>query len=291
MTGFSELTYVIGPTSEAVADKLKAEGCFLVNLIGSTETAPISQLVPEQDDFPLFEFEESVSGIDWRPLDLGKERVYEQWIVRKDDISLQPIFYNFPEISAYNTHDLYRKHPGKPHKWSYYGRSDSLIVLSNGEKINPVDTEKELDEVPDINGSLVVGQGRFQAALLVEPRVWPPSEAERERLLELIWLAVDDANTRSATHARIQRGFLMLVAPSKPFPRVSIQKAPPRRILRRIDKERLAKARSSGLRLILCSAKRSTHCIRLQAPRRYQKLTLPPHRQSRGLYRNLLPKG
>ena len=40
------------------------------------------------------------------------------------------------DIDVLETQDLFRKHPAKGELWSYVGRSDDIVVLSNSANTN-----------------------------------------------------------------------------------------------------------------------------------------------------------
>ena len=74
--------------------------------------------------------------------------------------------------------DLYRPHPTKPDLWSYVGRTDDMVVLSNGEKIAPHEAESMVASDPDVRAVLMIGDGRFQPNAAcrfgaVRDRRWP----------------------------------------------------------------------------------------------------------------------
>lgn len=101
----------------------------------------------------------SVFGAEWRGT--GEEGVYEQVIVRKEKKpGLQGFFYTFPDDNEYYTKDLYKPHPSLPDHWIYYGRSDNIIVFSNGEKLNPITIEEIVSDHPLVKGALVVGSNK-----------------------------------------------------------------------------------------------------------------------------------
>jgi thioester reductase-like protein len=130
---------------------------------------------------------------------------------------LQGFFYTFPDLSEYSTGDLYKPHPSLPYHWIHYGRADNVIVFSNGEKLNPVATEDIVQGHPRVNGALVVGAGRFQAALLVEPVSHPKDAEEEHELLQGLWLLLAQANAETVAHGRIDRQFILISSPEKPF--------------------------------------------------------------------------
>ncbi|OTB03901.1 hypothetical protein M426DRAFT_73780 [Hypoxylon sp. CI-4A] len=183
---------------------------------------------PNPELWQYFIFNSELLGADWRKVD-GTEDVYRMVIVRKDKHpGLQGIFYTFPDIDEYDTKDMYRPHPTLPDHWIYYGRSDNIIVFSNGEKLNPVTIEDIVGSHPEVKGAMVVGSNRFQAGLLIEPTTTPENKEEAQKLLDRIWPYVQDANRETVAHGQIGREFVMLSDPKKPFPRAgkgTIQRA------------------------------------------------------------------
>lgn len=82
------------------------------------------------------------------------------------------------------------------------GRSDDIIVLSNGEKWNPVPSERIISEHPKVSGVLIVGNGRFQPAALIELKDYVRSS---EFSVEDIWAYVEMANRQAQKHGRLVR--------------------------------------------------------------------------------------
>lgn len=168
-----------------------------------------------------FVFDDDLMGCDWRRLP-GDEEVYELVIVRPDASKppgLRGVFFTFPDRTEWSTGDLYKPHPALPNHWAHYGRVDNIIVFSNGEKLNPTTIEEEISSHPAVKGALVVGKGRFQPALILEPAKPAATPDERDRLIEEIWPAVSSVNEETVGHGRIARQFIMVAAPDKPFPR------------------------------------------------------------------------
>ncbi|KAJ0161032.1 Carboxylic acid reductase, partial [Colletotrichum tanaceti] len=162
-------------------------------------------------------------GVDWRPVDGEDDDIYEQVLVRKqpDDVdsSLQGIFYTFPDASEYNTKDMFRKHPTLPNHWTYYGRSDSIIVFSNGEKLNPVTIEEIVTGHPRVRGAVVAGAMRFQPLLVLEPAEPLTSQEDVDAFIDDVWPFVVKANKETVAHGQIGRDFIGVASPDKPFPR------------------------------------------------------------------------
>ncbi|RKU46996.1 hypothetical protein DL546_007719 [Coniochaeta pulveracea] len=104
-------------------------------------------------------FDSEVMGAEWRPL-AEKPEVRELVVRRQDlqDPGNQAVFYTFPDLSEWSTKDLYSPHPTLPDHWLYRGRADTVIVFSNGEKLNSLTLEDVIVGHPAVKGALVVGQ-------------------------------------------------------------------------------------------------------------------------------------
>jgi long-subunit acyl-CoA synthetase (AMP-forming) len=51
---------------------------------------------------------------------------------------------------------LYEPHPTKPDTWLYRGRTDELLVLSNGEKVRPLAMEAIINSHSEVSACLMV---------------------------------------------------------------------------------------------------------------------------------------
>ncbi|EXJ70135.1 uncharacterized protein A1O5_07208 [Cladophialophora psammophila CBS 110553] len=142
--------------------------------------------------------------------------------IRKIDVNvpgIQPVFELFPQLTEWPTRDIYTQYPHKPYLWRTCGRADDVIVLSNGEKLNPVDIESQIAKAhPAITGALVVGQGRFQPALIVEVGgIDVDKEKEKGDLLQAIWSTINAANKTSPKHGQLTKPLILFSSPKKPF--------------------------------------------------------------------------
>lgn len=131
---------------------------------------------------------------------------------------LQGVFYTFPDLTEYNTNDLYQPHPTLPHHWLHVGRADDIIAFSNGEKLNPVTIEFTVGSHAEVKQAIVVGQGRFRAALFIDPVVVPESDDEVEALINRIWPLIERVNQETVAHGRIAKHMVRLCDPTKPVP-------------------------------------------------------------------------
>ncbi|KAI0173134.1 acetyl-CoA synthetase-like protein [Hypoxylon sp. FL1284] len=209
-----------GNLNRDAGNRIIEKGARLMNVIGATEYAlPPMQFQKDRSLWQYFVFNSPLIGADWRKVE-GTEDAYRLVIVRKDKHpGLQGIFYTFPDLNEFDTNDMYRPHPTLPDHWIYFGRSDSIIVFSNGEKLNPVDIELTVVGHPGVKGAVVVGTNRFQAGLIIEPATYPKDDEEAQKFIDSVWPQVVSANKESVAHGQIGREFIILTSPDKPFPR------------------------------------------------------------------------
>ncbi|KAI0114360.1 hypothetical protein GGR51DRAFT_504049 [Nemania sp. FL0031] len=207
-----------GNLARESGNRLVDNGVRLANVISATEFLPFPVYL--QTDHKLWQWfiiNSDEFGADWQKVE-GEDNVYRLVVVRKDKHpGLQGFFYTFPDDNEYDTKDLYKPHPSLPDHWIYYGRSDNVIVFSNGEKLNPVTIEEIVSDHPELKGALVVGAGRFQPTLLLEPIKNPATEAEAKELIDRVWPLVVTANKETVAHGQIGRDFITLASTEKPF--------------------------------------------------------------------------
>jgi acyl-CoA synthetase (AMP-forming)/AMP-acid ligase II len=199
-----------GPVSPISAGKAN-ERIRVLNLTGTTEGLFIGNLWVPREDWLWFAFH-PWSGFEFKEIE---PETFEHWVHRNEHHELfQGIFKTFPAEDSINFKDLYMKHPTKPNLWAFKGRNDDLVVLSNGYKISPLDTEALITTHPAVNGCLVIGTGKPQAGLLVE--LIDPS-ARGEELLDSIWPVIEQANGALRHTNQLLREYVFFAEPDKPF--------------------------------------------------------------------------
>ncbi|KAL8721404.1 MAG: hypothetical protein Q9225_001919 [Loekoesia sp. 1 TL-2023] len=206
------ILYAGGPLTTATGTAL-SKVTDVCQFYGSTETIPVQTLVPLREDWDTLEWH-PLFGADMQP---SVDDAYE--LVLHHDSKFEGIRgldCNFPNIEEWRTKDLFRSHPTKPNLWRFHGRLDDIIVLSNGEKFNPVPSEAIINSHPLVSAALIVGQGRFQAALLIEP---VRTDKSQSTLIEELWPTVEKANAQAQSHGRIIRTMIAIADPSKSFER------------------------------------------------------------------------
>ncbi|KAI1653606.1 acetyl-CoA synthetase-like protein [Daldinia decipiens] len=206
-----------GNLTARAGNSLVKQGVKLANLISATEAPYPFYFQTNPELWQYFHFDAELGGMDFRPSGTDKD-VYHLFFVRKDrHPGSQGVFYTFPELDEYDTKDMFRPHPTLKDHWKYVGRSDTVIVFSNGEKLNPITIEEIVTGHPELKGVLVVGQDYFQPAMILEPHNHPQSEKEKKELIDRVWPLMAQANKESVAHGRIERDFIMLSKPEKPL--------------------------------------------------------------------------
>lgn len=202
-----------GPLSPDVGRRV-SELTQLVSFLGMTEAGFVLSLLPENGDWSYFEWSPTF-GIKMEHVEDG---LHEMVLHRHKNPELQPIFHTFPDLQCYHTKDLYLEHPTIPNIWKFHGRLDDVIVLNNGEKFNPVTMEKIIEGDILVARAVVVGFGRFQTALLVEPD-WSHLDGLglEINLIDMIWETVQKANRVSPAHGHVLKSKIALACRGKPF--------------------------------------------------------------------------
>ncbi len=207
------LLYAGGPLSTTTGNLL-SQATDVCQFYGSTETGAVPALVPLREDW---------ASLEWHPsyrvdMQLSEDEAYEMVLHRDPELEgIRSLSCNFPDVEEWRTRDMFRPHPTKPHLWRFHGRTDDIIVLSNGEKFNPSPSEAMIAGHHLLSGAVIVGLARFQPALLVELRDGINMSAEA--VIEDIWPTVERANTEAPGHARIIPSMMAVANATKRFER------------------------------------------------------------------------
>ncbi|KPM43755.1 hypothetical protein AK830_g2733 [Neonectria ditissima] len=206
-----------GNLAQKAGDILVRRGVIVSNGIAATEYCPYPiHFQTNMENWQYFIFNNQVMGCEWRPF--GEDGLYELVVSRSDtrDPGHQAVFYTFPDLDEWSTKDLYRPHPTLSDHWMFCGRIDDVIVFSTGEKLNPATMEEIISGHPSVKGALIVGQDRFQAALVLEPM--SPREGDAvEALIAEVWPLVEHANAETVAHGQIVRWLIGVSPPEKSF--------------------------------------------------------------------------
>ncbi|KAI4175639.1 MAG: hypothetical protein LQ343_001510 [Gyalolechia ehrenbergii] len=216
----NRLKYVVAsgaPLSQS-AGALISKHTRVISNLGATETACLQRLAPAVDDWAYFYWHPTHSGIEMRETDDG---LFELFLVKDPSLRLyQGIFITFPDIEEWSMNDLYARHPDptKTFLYTYRGRKDDVIVLSNGEKITPALMEATLMSSPLARGAMVVGRGHFQPAVLVDLAEEPPKGViKRHQMVERLLPVIAEANIHAPGHGKLDQYHIVFADPRKPI--------------------------------------------------------------------------
>ncbi|KAL8734972.1 MAG: hypothetical protein Q9181_002995 [Wetmoreana brouardii] len=204
--------YAGGPLTTATGKAL-SEVTDVCGFYGSTETGPAQTLIPARQDWDTLEFHPQYGADMQSSVDEAYELVLH---VDPKFQGVRGLDNSFPQTDTWHTKDLFRPHATKHNLWRFHGRTDDIIVLSNGEKFNPAPSEAIINSHPLVSAALIVGQGKFQAALLIELyRI----DKSIEAVIDELWPIIERANAQAQGHGRIIRTMIAVANPSKPFER------------------------------------------------------------------------
>ncbi|CAJ2505228.1 Uu.00g126220.m01.CDS01 [Anthostomella pinea] len=185
-----------GPLKLETAEKLAAAGVKLVAHFGTTETGPLAPLfAPTPDD-------------DWRYWRLrtdirvhvdtvGKEFSADGTELTIHQLTMTPFGWETPFVLQDRLITSQRR-PGKEFK--AIGRTDDLVVLATGEKVQPRILEAALEENPMVRSAVAFGNGQFELGVIVEPTTSP---GDIGAFKESIWPAIVEAGKQMDSHAQL----------------------------------------------------------------------------------------
>ena len=194
----------------------------MINAYASTELGASNILIKKDpEDWPWHLFHPHYNGFEFREVS-GESDLHELF-VHKVGALPQQLFCIFPHLEEWPMKDLFRRHPTKPHLWRLEGRSDDLIVLSDGCKINPVAIETAIREAPGVRDVLILGSKRHRPAAIIEPASFEEiAKADKDiqnDFIDKMWPFVESCNKTFSASAQLARELIMIAKPDKPFPR------------------------------------------------------------------------
>ncbi|KAE9365218.1 putative NRPS-like enzyme [Stipitochalara longipes BDJ] len=210
------VSYGGGPLRPEVGNFLSGVLPHLFSFLGGTEMGWNHLISGGNEVWDSMRWYENI-GYEFEEISEG---VFEQVIVNdKTTNKYQVIFDVFPDLPEFRTKDLYSPHPTAPGWWKYRGRADDLIVLSNGEKINPIPMENVIRSNPLVKSALIIGEYQFSPSLLVEmaSEISPETDAERVETVKRIWPSIEEANRIAPGFAKISKSLIFFSTPGKPF--------------------------------------------------------------------------
>ncbi|KAM5540085.1 hypothetical protein V8D89_006225 [Ganoderma adspersum] len=205
--------------NEETGNLLAAQGVSLFTMYGCTEAGLMNRYATLDSVMDWVYWSVSPGHrLYFRRMDDG---MYEVIVLSTPEFSLPSPNMTVDGQDAYATSDIVAPHPTKRGLWRIVGRADEQIVLSNGEKTNPVPLEKIINGDACVRASVMFGRGKFQNGVLVEPAAdcaLDPSDARQvEAFRNKIWPTIELVNAYAPQHSRIFKEMILIASPSKPF--------------------------------------------------------------------------
>ncbi|GAB5589605.1 hypothetical protein Unana1_04505 [Umbelopsis nana] len=152
------------------------------------EYSPMRFIIPNE----FYEMEESETGDGAKHL-----------VIKASSPYLASNVGNRPD-GSYATNDLFVAHPSKPGYWYIIGRADDTLIMSNGEKTNPIPMEAAIRNFHEvISQSAVIGHGRAATAAIVQLDTEKAMKTDIYDILNIVEAAVDVANRDAPSHSKI----------------------------------------------------------------------------------------
>ncbi|KAL1847203.1 putative NRPS-like protein biosynthetic cluster [Paecilomyces lecythidis] len=218
LSKLEHVAYCGGPLPEHVGNVLAPKLKHLYSLIGATEYGWFFTIPGDSSKWRYIRFH---PGACYRFEEVS-EGIFELIIPNKPEFhKFHGTTQTFPHLAEYRSRDLYSPVPGEDGWMRYQGRNDDLIVLSNGEKINPVPLESIISSNYAVKGALIVGEYRFLPSLLIEVQDGFDSETEggRQALLDIIWPTVEETNKIAPRFSRVPKSLIYLTKKGEQFSR------------------------------------------------------------------------
>ncbi|PSS31017.1 hypothetical protein PHLCEN_2v2430 [Hermanssonia centrifuga] len=162
------------PLPEALGDEMVRRGVRLVSRLGSSECGFLMSSHREYETDREWSWLRDDSAPSPTPLRFepaGEDDEFElvvprEWTTR--------VVAN-REDGSFATGDLYVPHRSIPHAWQYRGRTDDIVVLTNGKKVSAQPLESALRASPHIAEAIVFGASRASLGVLVLPSTTSPT--------------------------------------------------------------------------------------------------------------------
>lgn len=118
---------------------------------------------------------------------------------------------------SYATKDLFMKHPTL-NAWKYCGRNDDVIVLENGEKVNPIDVEGAVTRHQLVAAAVIFGSGRPYPGMLIIPTAMA-SDMSQKSIIDEIWSEVEAAQEMTPGYAKLSKEMVVILPQGTLYPK------------------------------------------------------------------------
>lgn len=198
-------------TPDGTGDRLVSSGVKLFQLYGLTECGALMRPSGDQWNW-LVPLPHAESYLRFEPVDDGRD-LYHLIVLP----GLPGKVFSNRSDGSYGTKDLFQKHQKDPGKWKFAARLDDLIVLSNGEKVDPTPLEAAVCKSRFVKAAVVFGAQRDSLGMIVicsELAV----NMTKEEVIVAITPELERGNSIVARHERVFRNALIVKDASFLYP-------------------------------------------------------------------------
>ncbi|BCS13310.1 AMP-binding enzyme [Aspergillus luchuensis] len=194
--------------------------------VGSTESGGyFTELHPYQSDaWDYLTFNKQHTGVVFEPRGYDSttttsSQLHELVFIRSPTCALQPIFKLYPDLTRFETKDLWQEHPIHKGLWKIIGRVDDYVYLSHGDGVNAALLEQEIVAHPGVKNALIGGHGRDRPVLVVEAveGVDVEDEGKRREFVESLRPYIERVNGRCHECVRLGMERVVVASREKPF--------------------------------------------------------------------------
>ncbi|GAA5814848.1 hypothetical protein MFLAVUS_008351 [Mucor flavus] len=189
------------PTSKDMDEFLSKNSICFASIHGMSECVGFlaSELSLDRVDSNTFFFAEGSK--DHAYMELFDEDRY-QLIVKAGSFYLATDVSN-RENGDYATKDLFIKSKIKDNGYIYVGRADDTLIMSSGEKTDPLPIEHSIRTNPIVSQCTVIGEGRPCPSVLVELNFEVAKKYFLDHILKSVQETVRKSNTNALRHCTI----------------------------------------------------------------------------------------
>jgi thioester reductase-like protein/aryl carrier-like protein len=211
------LAYSGGDLPKKLGDAV-AEKVYMFPIYGATEFGHARQVAPTDrawSDWKYIQWDERGGSV----MEHHSDSMYEFVLKRTSSPEYESgCFTIFKDAVEYRTKDLWTPHPHKPGLWAYCERKDNILVLLNGEKVNPLGFEEAVATDPMVKACILIGAEQVHTVLLVELNNTGLIEPEgSDAVIERLWPTIRDANVAVPSFARVSKACILFALPDKPI--------------------------------------------------------------------------
>lgn len=210
---------------DELGDRLVDGGVNLIANYGATETGQIMTSFRPQGDkewsymrcwSPVADhvlFDEIAPGV--------FECVGLDGLPSKGPSNSKPPFSDSNPENSFRTADLFTRHPDpkKSNYYKYLSRLDDRITLVNGEKVLPIPIEGSIRQAEIVREAVVFGYQQTMPGLLVFRAEDKALNLSNEQYLDAVWPAIEAANAKAETFARVIRDLVVIKSADCIYPK------------------------------------------------------------------------